>query len=138
MRRGNQTLYHHAPKNSFDDGCSCGKNNSCTRPSGFYCRTTGCSSSTLKPNQTIPGLVSSCSPIDSLLASSLQCFYNIPCIQMLIEWRSFDLLNSAKLPHFDNPIALDPTIKSRFSFDTRYINIVSQLFIEDWTNTTKL
>ena len=89
-----------------------------------------------KPNKTIPGLVFSCLIVDSLLASSLQCFYNASCIRMLIEWRSFEISNNASLSRLLNLTALNSMIESRFSPETTLDQIVSQLFIEDWSNST--
>lgn len=120
----------------YDNGCSCGTNSSCTTAQGFYCRTTPCLYATSSPNQTIPGLVRSCLPIDSLLESSLQCLYNASCIQMMIQWRSFEANNLAPVPRLFNITSLDSTIKSRFSPQTTLDQIVSQLFIEDWSHST--
>jgi hypothetical protein len=119
----------------YDNNCSCGTNSSCTVPQGFYCRTTNCNPLETKPNQTVPGLVVSCLPVDSLLLSSLECFYNISCIQMLIEWYSYDWSNATVDPRAVNVTPLNPLISSRFPPTTTLDNIVSQLFVEDWTDS---
>jgi hypothetical protein len=123
-------------RNDYDNGCSCGTSSTCTRPQGFYCTTPPCYYTTARPNQTIPGLIVNCLPVDSLLLSSLQCFYNASCIQMVIEWRSFGLTNSTIDPRVVNVIPLDSMINSRFLPNTLMRTITAELFIENWTNST--
>ncbi|CAF1185218.1 unnamed protein product [Rotaria sordida] len=82
-------------------------------------------------NQTIPSLVVGYLLVDSLLASSFECFYNASCIQILIEWYSFESHNATIDPCVLNVTTLDPTVDDRFFLDTTLNNIVSQLFIED-------
>ncbi|CAF4200171.1 unnamed protein product, partial [Rotaria sordida] len=84
----------------------------------------------------IPGLFVSCLLVESLLASSLECFYNISCIQMLIDWYPFDRMETTLDPRVLNVTALVSTINSRFSPDTKLDIIISQLFIEYWINST--
>jgi hypothetical protein len=122
-------------QDDYDNSCSCGTSNSCIRSQGFYCRATSCFQHSPKPDQIISGLVQSCLPVDSVLASTLQCFYDTSCIQMLIEWRSFDSSNITIDPRVLNTTPLDPMINSRFSPNTTLNDIVSQLFIENWTDS---
>ena len=121
--------------NFYDKNCSCGTNSFCTRAQGFYCRSNACFNLPATPNQTIPGLILSCLLTDSLLASSLQCLYDMSCIEMLIEWQSFGYSNVTIDPRVSSVTPLDPLIDSRFSTDTTLNEIVSQLFIESWTNS---
>ncbi|CAF3338151.1 unnamed protein product [Rotaria sp. Silwood2] len=132
----NNDSFRFISNNDWENDCSCGTSVSCTRSEGFYCRTTSCFISPTKPNQTIPGLVASCLLVDSLLASSLECFYNESCIQMLIQWHSFGSPNVTIDPRVANITPLDATVNNRFSPDTRLGIIVSQLFIADWANST--
>ncbi|CAF1483640.1 unnamed protein product [Adineta ricciae] len=125
-----------ASVNTYDNNCSCGLSALCTRPQGFYCTTDSCKLNTIRPNQTIPGFVLSCLPVDSLLFSSLQCLYNASCIQMLIQWKSFGTANSTIDPRVINVIPLDISVNSRFALDVTVNNIASQLFIEEWINAT--
>ena len=122
--------------NDFDNGCSCGTDSSCASAQGFYCGGLSCVSDSPRLNQTIPGLVRSCLLLDSLLASSLQCFYNASCIQMLIEWRSFVAGDPVPDPYLSDIHPLDSTIKSRFLPETTLDPIFSQLFVDDWSNST--
>ncbi len=123
-------------RNDYDNSCSCGTRSSCKRSQGFYCTTRDCFGASARPNQTIPGLVVNCLPVESLRLSSLECFYNASCIQMLIEWHSFGVSNLTIDPRVTNVIPLDPMVNSRFSPNTTLSTISAQLFIEDWTNST--
>ena len=124
------------PNNKFDGSCSCGKSSDCSRSQGFFCLTSDCFDSATKPNQTIPGFVSSCSPVDSLLASSLQCLYDTACIQMLLDWRPFDFPAMTTYTSLPSLVPLDPMMDSHFSPNTTLYPIVSRLFIDDWANST--
>lgn len=123
-------------RSDYDDSCSCGTSTYCTRPLGFYCTTPGCFGSVSRPVQNISGLVQSCLRVDSLLESSLECFYNISCIQMLLEWHSFQLSNLTIDPRFYNITPLNPMFNIIFSPDTTFDVIASELFIENWTDST--
>lgn len=131
----NDMSIHFISRNDYDNSCSCGRTSACKRPQGFYCTASSCFSSSSKPNQTVPGMVINCLPIDSLLLSSLQCFYNKSCIQMLIEWSTFGWSNLTIDPRVANVTSLDPMINTRFPSNTTLNAIVPQLFIEDWTNS---
>ncbi|CAF0972752.1 unnamed protein product, partial [Adineta ricciae] len=127
--------YRLLPNSHYDYNCSCGRSIDCRRSQGFYC-TTQCGTWNKSPNQTIPGLVLSCLPIDSLLLSTLECFYNSSCIEMLIEWRSFNATVQANDLRFSSVTPLDPMRNTRFPPKTKLEDIVSQLFIEKWINKT--
>ncbi|CAF1071614.1 unnamed protein product [Adineta ricciae] len=137
FNRSHDSIFRFIPNSAFDNECSCGESSSCTYPLGFYCIAGQCNQNSLSPpKQIIPGLVLSCLPVDSLLLSSLQCFYNATCIQMVLQWRSFGLNSSPLDSSFSNVNPLDSTVQRRFSPETKLENVVSQLFIEDWTNTS--
>ncbi|CAF1269244.1 unnamed protein product [Adineta ricciae] len=121
--------------NDYENQCSCGTNSSCRRPQGFYCRRAGCLSSTSKPNQTIPGLFVSCLSMDSVLISSLECFYNASCIEMLYDWILFEIPNVVINASAAEVTPLDPSVNSRFPIDMTVDEISFQLFIENWTDS---
>ncbi|CAF4111614.1 unnamed protein product [Rotaria sp. Silwood2] len=116
-----------------NNSCSCGTSSRCTKPQGFYCYAAGCHVGTSLPNRTIPGLNLGCFPIDSILLSTLECLFDQSCIQMLIDWRLFDFAQYYLPVNFTNITALDPSIKSQYLPNTSLETIISQLFIEDWT-----
>ncbi|CAF1014564.1 unnamed protein product [Adineta steineri] len=129
-------MHYFISTTSYDNDCSCGKSTSCTRPQGFHCTGRKCQLSSNKPNHTIPGMVLSCLAVDSLLASSLQCFYNASCLKMIIQGHSFENNKSKIDPRVDYITPLNSRSDRRSSPNTTLDNIVSQLFIEDWANTT--
>lgn len=113
--------------------CSCGTSSQCTRSQGFYCFEVGCRFGTSLPNRTIPGLYLGCFPIDSILLSTLECFFDQKCIQMLIDWRLFDFAQYYLPVNLSNINALNLSTKSQYLPNTSLETIISQLFIEDWT-----
>ncbi len=123
------------PITNNNQTCTCLISNQCIRPQGFYCRSALCQQQAILPNQTIPGLVLSCLPVSSLLLSTFECFYNQSCIQILYDWRLFEIadlfypLNLSVTP-------LDPNLPSQFLPTTTLDVIVSNLLLEEWIITT--
>ena len=115
--------------------CTCLISNQCIRPQGFYCQDASCYHMTSLPNQTVPGLVLGCFPVNSLLLSTFECFYNQSCIQMLYDWRLFEIADVV-YPLTLNVTPLDADLPSRFSPTTTLDVIVSSLLVEEWINTT--
>ncbi|CAF1210287.1 unnamed protein product [Adineta ricciae] len=101
----------------YDNNCSCGLNTTCTVQASF---TTANSS---KP-VPIDGLKIGCTPSESFLASTLQCFYNSSCIDLIYE-----MANSRMS---DIPDPLNTTI-SRFSVNMTVADLVNELFVERWS-----
>jgi hypothetical protein len=123
------------PVTNNNQTCTCLISNQCIRPQGFYCRSALCQQTAILPNQTVPGLVLSCLPVNSLLLSTLECFYNQSCIQILYDWRLFEIadifypLNLSVTP-------LNPNLPSQFLPTTKLDVIVSNLLLEEWIITT--
>ena len=115
--------------------CNCLISNQCVRPQGFYCISVPCRQQLILPNQTVPGLMISCFPINSLLLSTFECFYNQSCIQMLYDWRLFDI-SDIVYPLSLNVTPLDPHLPSQFSPTTKIDTILSSLLIEEWATKT--
>jgi hypothetical protein len=76
----------------------------------------------------VPGMYFGCYIVESLLQSNLGCFYNQSCIDELRY-----ALNSTVVL---NTTALDRTIKSQYALNETIENIVNQLMVEQWFNTT--
>ena len=120
----------------FSDGsqwCSCVSSSMCRKSQGFYCRS--CRMSIFSPNYTIPGLVVGCFPVDSVLLSNLECFYNQTCLNMVINLRSFELTNLYTPVQLMNITTLDSNRSSRFLPTTTLEQIIFNLFIENWTTS---
>ena len=120
--------------NDDNTSCSCGTDSSCAHSLGLYCSQIDCYDES-KPYMIVPGMVLGCLPVDSVLSSTLECFYSQSCVQMLIDLRTFDI-DDEFLPFTLNITALDPSVPSRFSPKTSLNMIVSQLLVEEWINTT--
>ncbi|CAF1308103.1 unnamed protein product [Adineta steineri] len=70
----------------------------------------------------LPGLQSGCSPVTSILASSLQCFYNQICLNTLVS----------VFPTIENFSAMASNNLSRFGPYATVQSIVDKLMVEDW------
>ncbi|CAF2406880.1 unnamed protein product [Rotaria sp. Silwood2] len=103
-------------------GCSCDYSAKCIRQSSIYRYSDG----TLL--FSIPGLYLGCFAIESLLQSTLECFYNQTCINQLQTY----------LTHypFMNVTALNSSLPSRFFKNSTIQEIVNKLMIERWKLST--
>ncbi len=103
----------------YDNNCSCGEYSSCTSEANF----TGS-----KPSEMIliKGLKIGCTPSESFLGSTLECFYNQSCINLIQQYTK---MNST--------YSLDPLSirRTRFSMNTTVDELISDLFIEQWKTT---
>ena len=111
--------------------CSCKNNTSCPMPGhlflydtndryGFY------DLNTMVPNETLPGIVIDCVPLQTALSSSLECFYNQTCLNILLS-------------AYPTPIRVLPLNKSlskRFKPVNPVSLLVRELFLEDITCDT--
>lgn len=113
----NQTIAYTQPL-IYDNNCSCGLNLSCTIDASF--------------NDTefmiIKGLKMGCTPGESLLASTLECFYDLSCIDLLEQMTNF----TENVTNTNPPFPLNST-KSRFGINTTVIDLVTELFVESWS-----
>ncbi|CAF3963028.1 unnamed protein product, partial [Adineta steineri] len=76
----------------------------------------------------LPGLYTGCYIIESLLQSSLQCFYDQACVDNLKIY-----LGS---PTFINVTALDISLSSQFLENSTVADVLEQLMIEEWKNSS--
>jgi hypothetical protein len=83
---------------------------------------------------TIPGWMRGCSPIDSLLLSTLQCLYTdsdcFPFLVSYLRWTYHDSL-ADRTSISIHPLVYYSTI-SRFPPNTSISTVVEQLMIEQW------
>ena len=70
----------------------------------------------------IPGIIVSCLPADSLLASTLECFYSQTCIDTLMSY----------FPTTETFTAMITSNESRFKTDSTVEMIVGDLMVETW------
>ncbi|CAF3881072.1 unnamed protein product [Adineta steineri] len=77
---------------------------------------------------TVPGLYTGCYIIESLLQSDLQCFYNQTCINKL---QSYFQVSSVM-----NVTALDISLSIQFLENSTIGDILNQLMVEEWSNSS--
>jgi hypothetical protein len=101
----------------YDNGCSCGLSSNCTSPGNFVQIT---SSELIE----VKGLKMGCTPSESFLRSTLECFYDSSCINII--------QNETNELYVPQPILANT---SRFLMNTSIIDLVNVLFIENWSTT---
>ncbi|CAF1405920.1 unnamed protein product [Adineta ricciae] len=94
------------------NSCSCGTSSSCSQPVTI-------------DNSIIDGLLMGCYPMQTVLQSSLQCFYNQTCLQVILSYfqKSFDYNVSFQI--------LSPN--RLYRTDEKVEQMVDRLFIDQWT-----
>ncbi|CAF3947819.1 unnamed protein product [Adineta steineri] len=96
------------------DGCSCGMYLNCTSQANFI-------ESNSSKMISIKGFKIGCTTSESFRASTLECFYDRSCIDLIHEYTNYT--NS------HNPLL---TMKTRFSINTTISELIDNLFIERW------
>ncbi|CAF1146705.1 unnamed protein product [Adineta steineri] len=96
------------------DGCSCGLYLNCTSQANFI----KSNSSEITP---IKGLKIGCTPSESFRASTLECFYDRSCIDLVHKYTNYTKSH--------NPLLAN---RSRFSINTTIAVLIDNLFIEKW------
>jgi hypothetical protein len=89
--------------------CDCGLSAECVQ------------SASMINNQSIPGLLTGCYPIEAFLQSTLECMYNGSCIRQLHS------TNMSFTPLNDLP-------SSRYRKNSTIADIISQLMTEQWSS----
>ena len=92
----------------LDDGCSCTNFDGCLRPAVYF-------------GIAVPGIMFDCLPLDGMLASSLECFYEPTCLSLIQQLSS----NASEPPSLANP--------SRFALNETLKTMILELMIEKWT-----
>ena len=108
---------------TYDDGCSCALEKNCTTQADFV-------NIQSSENFPIKGLKMGCTPSESFLSSTLECFYDISCINLIQEqMRNVNTMNVVDAP------VLVYTNTSRFSINTTIAELVQELFTEKWSRS---
>ncbi|CAF0777339.1 unnamed protein product [Adineta steineri] len=111
--------------------CYCIYDVSCPMPGGLYFfdkwETNGIYDlNVIVANATIPGLVVDCLPIQTMSASTLECFYSQSCLDILLPAYQVNI----------NISILNTSLSSRFTPTTTLSYLVNELFIEQIFNET--
>ncbi|UJR07361.1 hypothetical protein I4U23_011647 [Adineta vaga] len=71
----------------------------------------------------VPGIVTGCLPVNSMMYSTLECFYNQTCVDILASYfPTNDTFNALKLDE-----------NSRFDVNSMVKSIVDSMMVEEWT-----
>lgn len=109
--------------NSTSVSCSCANDIQCGRNAAFYIGPSG----HRQVIYTVPGFYSRCFPVESLLPSTLECFYsNHSCLDSMSNVTNETL--------FSTITKLNASLPSRFAINTTVNELLSELFIESWTS----
>ncbi|CAF4164670.1 unnamed protein product, partial [Adineta steineri] len=95
------------PHSYGNDNCSCGTSSMCISEASFN-------------GLVIPGLHVGCYPFESLLQSTLECLYNISCIDQLESMYNY------------SNITFNPLNNSLSSANTTVQSLIETLFVEKW------
>lgn len=111
--------------------CRCHRDQSCQAPAGPYLFHSAeydafNDLNLLVANMVVPGILFDCLPILATFASSLECFYNRSCINLLQQIYAKSI----------NVSTLDTSKASRFSVTTPLKQMIEELFLEEIINTT--
>ena len=101
------------------DGCSCSVSSSCTQPLWIY-------HPYPNPNGVlrVRGMYTGCYILESLLQSSLECFYDDDCFHNLTS-----TLSTTVQP---NVTLLDPMIRSNYTTTSTVGEMLEKLMVEEW------
>ena len=106
----------------LDGGCSCATRRDCRAPAGVFYSTEEIALF------RIPGFWVGCSSMDTLLGSTLACFYRQNCTNELLFWMTFISLFEGQV----NVRPLNMTLVSRFSSDASMKEMFELLMVEEW------
>lgn len=123
-----ETIYYLRGSN---EPCYCLRDRSCPMPGGLYFYDAWDAFgfydlNTIDPNQILSGIVIDCLPTQTTFASSLECFYNQSCANILLSAYTRSV----------NMSILDASSPSNFAPTTPVEELINRLFLEYVLNTT--
>ncbi|CAF1679117.1 unnamed protein product, partial [Adineta ricciae] len=110
------------------DGCSCGTRSDCIKSGGIYYERSD------QQMFAIPGWNVGCSVVETVLRSTLECFYDQICIDSLFSAAITD--EPALYYHMNISAMHYNSNKSRFRKDSFIQNLIDELFVEKWNIKT--
>ena len=116
--------------NDVSNECSCENNFECTFPSAFYNISNSIPldeifRSNTSPIFFIPGMKTGCLPRNSLLQSTLECFFDRSCLDIIIHFTG----GLSTISPLNNT-----TYISRFNINATIDTILNEMMIESWYN----
>lgn len=120
------------PVDSSNTVCSCRTSFDCVYPAGIYTQLSGMDifnsegsiSSSAVSDVYLPGMLVGCFTFNTILQSTLECFYDSDCLQLL---QSIALYYNSKVTQ----LVYNSSV-SRFPTNTTIQEIVNELFLEQW------
>lgn len=128
MQRYSITAIYFEYRQTNDNLCFCSRGYDCVSPSGIYDLFSDTPDIDFSHNQVsvlmrIPGLFSGCMPMNSLLLSTLECFYNQTCVNDILSFLS---VNS-------DFTAMTTIERSIFQPNATVQSIVGSIMVQNWT-----
>ncbi|CAF1076407.1 unnamed protein product [Adineta ricciae] len=105
----------------YDGNCSCGLHSNCTTQANFI------DEQKLSAAIPIKGLKMGCLPSESLRSSTLECFYDQSCLNLVQKYT-----NATILINSSTPLSI---ADSRFFINTTVAELMDELFVEQWATT---
>ncbi len=123
--------YSPAPSTLFD--CTCGVSFDCPKIDGYFICKHGnnCTAGTNVWN--VPGMVKSCTEMDTLMNMDLRCFYNQTCLNLVRSLYNVDI--PTRLPLSAETLAIPPlnkSIPSQFSMSETVGTLFNHIMVEEW------
>ena len=110
-----------------NSNCSCATSSTCSEPAKFF----GDDSA---PYYTVSNMFYGCTPLDSLLMSSLSCFFSATCLDSFLS--AIPLTATGML--YTNAFSMAPLYFSsnntRFRVNDTFETIINALFIDSWSS----
>ena len=110
-----------------NSNCSCATSSSCSQPAKFF-------GDDFAPYYTVSDIFQGCTPLDSLLKSTLSCFFSPTCLRVFlnaIPLTGTGLLYSAE-PYSMAPLSFSSN-NTRFRVNDSFETLVNALFIDSWS-----
>ena len=129
--KGRNASFHNEPVTHVNaeqnTSCSCATSPACTQPAQLFLLTA------LLPYYTFKGLRLGCYSLESVLGSSLSCFYSFSCIitiRQAMEAPPEEIIRY--LNSTDNMTKFNSTL-TRFNINDTIETLASEMFIESWS-----
>ena len=111
-----------------NSNCSCATSSTCSEAANFF----GDDSA---PYYTVSDIFLGCTPLDSLLMSSLSCFFSATCLESFL---SAIPLTGTYILYDEEPYSMSPlsfsSNSTRFRVNDTFETIINALFIDSWSS----
>lgn len=115
-------------------GCACATNNSCQSAVRIYdIDYIWTTSPTYTPRYTVSGAIAGCSATDSLMLSTLECYYSrSDCLSILMNYTKQQYFQNVEHSAWFDVRPLNDSVTSRFPPKAPISTIVKEVMIEQW------